>query len=207
MLSDFELLKNYKKLSREFFLRPVLVVAKNLLGKLFVKVEQNEILAGMITEVEAYDGKLDEAAHSFKGKTERNKHMFLPGGFSYVYFTYGVHHCLNVVTGRENYGAAVLIRSMEPISGIKTFSMRRFKKDYLSEKEFTNLLNGPGKICQAFNLTKFNSGKDLLGDEMFILDYKKINPRKIGVSKRIGISKSVDLPWRFFITDSKFLSR
>lgn len=207
MNSDFALLYNLNKLERKFYLRPVLTVAKNLIGKIFVKVEKNKILSGMITEVEAYDQKLDEASHSFNGETKRNQHMFYEGGVTYIYFTYGVHHCLNVVTGKKGYGAAVLIRSMQPISGISTFSLRRFGKKNISEKEFRNLLNGPGKICQAFNLTTKHSGKDLIADELFILDYKKINKNIIGISKRIGISKSVDLPWRFYISNSEFLSR
>jgi DNA-3-methyladenine glycosylase len=207
MSSDFELLQNHKKLTREFYLRPTLTVAKNLLGKIFVKIESDQILSAIITEVEAYDGLNDEASHSFKGETNRNKDMFKIGGHSYIYFTYGVHHCLNVVVGRKNFGAAVLIRSMEPISGIKTFAERRFGKTDIIGREYLNLLNGPGKICQAFNLTRKDSGKDLIKDEMFILDNKKINRNMISVSKRIGISKSVDLLWRFFIFSSKFLSR
>lgn len=207
MLSDFELLQNHRKLNRKFYLRPVIEVAKNLLGKIFVKVEKDNLLAGMIVEVEAYDGISDEASHSFKGLTERNKHMFSEGGFTYVYLTYGVHHCLNVVADKKDYGAAVLIRSMEPIIGISTFSVRRFGKEKLNEKDFSNLLNGPGKICQAFNLTRDDSGKDLLQDELFILDNKKINKKLINSSARIGISKSVGLPWRFYIANNKFLSR
>jgi DNA-3-methyladenine glycosylase len=207
MPSDFDLLQNHKKLNREFYFRPVVEVAKNLLGKLFVKVEKEKVLAGMIVEVEAYDGIKDEASHSFKGLTKRNKHMFFEGGFTYVYLTYGVHNCFNVVAGEKDFGAAVLIRSMEPIIGIETFSVRRFGKRKLDEKEFQNLLNGPGKICQAFNLTRDDSGKDLLQDELFILDYKKINKKLIESSERIGISKSVDLPWRFYLSNSKFLSR
>jgi DNA-3-methyladenine glycosylase len=204
---DFDLLQNHKKLNRKFYLHPVVEVAQKLLGKLFVKLEKDALLAGMITEVEAYDGINDEASHSFNGETKRNKHMFFEGGFTYVYLSYGVHHCLNVVTGPKDYGAAILIRAMEPVSGIQTFSLRRFGKTTLNEKEFQNLLNGPGKISQAFNLTKNDSGKDLLKDELFILGYKKINEKLIESSGRIGISKSVDLPWRFYISNSKFLSR
>ncbi len=204
---DFDLLQNQKKLEREFYLNSVVQVARNLLGKIFVKSEGKNILAGMITEVEAYDGLKDEASHSFRGLSQRNKDMFNEGGFTYVYLSYGVHYCLNVVTGEKGYGSAVLIRSMEPILGIPTFSFRRFKKRKLSEKNFINLLNGPGKICQAFKLTKRDSGKDLLGNELFILDYKKIEDHSVNSSPRVGISKSTDLLWRFYISDSKFLSR
>lgn len=207
MSFDKDLLFNLKKLEREFYLKPVVKVARNLLGKIFVKLERNTVLAGMITEVEAYDGKSDQASHSYKGLNRRNQHMFYLGGHTYVYFTYGVHYCLNVVACQEGYGAAVLIRAMEPLLGVEKFSYRRFNKRKLSEKEFQNLLNGPGKICQAFNLTTKQSGKDLLGNEMFILDYKNLSNKKIGCSQRIGISKSKELMWRFYIIDSKFLSK
>lgn len=207
MSSNFDFLQNHKKLDREFYLRPVVEVAKGLLGKMFVKVEKDEILAGMIVEVEAYDGIKDEASHSFRGKTKRNQHMFFEGGFTYIYLTYGIHNCLNVVACEKDFGAAVLIRSMEPIIGIETFSERRFGKRKLVEKDFQNLLNGPGKICQAFSLSRDDSGKDLLQNELFILDYKTIDKKLIKSSPRIGISKSVDLPWRFYISNSKFLSR
>lgn len=207
MPSDFASLQNHKKLNREFYLRPVVEVAKDLLGKVFVKLEKQEVLAGIITEVEAYNYVNDEASHSFRGETQRNKHMFYEGGFTYVYLIYGIHNCLNVVTGEKGYGSAVLIRSMKPILGIPIFFERRFNKRKFDEKDFNNLLNGPGKICQAFNLTRNDSGKDLLQDELFILDYKKISKKLIKSSKRIGISKSVDLQWRFYISNSKFLSR
>jgi len=200
-------LRNFHKLNKEFYLRDVCLVAMDLLGKLFVKFENNTILSGMITEVEAYDGKFDLASHSNSGMTKRNKDMFSEGGITYVYLTYGIHHCLNVVTGDKGYGAAVLIRSMEPIDGISIFAKRRFNKKNINEYEFNNLLNGPGKICQAFNLNRNDSGKDLMSKELFICNYKSLDKNHIATSKRIGISKSIDLPWRFYISNSKFLSR
>jgi DNA-3-methyladenine glycosylase len=196
-----------KKLPREFYTRPVLKVAKELLGKILIKIERNEILAGKIVEVEAYDGNIDEASHSFRGKTKRNEVMFREGGYFYVYFTYGVHHCCNVVTGKEGHGAAVLIRAVEPLTGINTMAMRRFSKRKITEKELVNLTNGPGKICQAFAFDRTHSGLDLTGNNVFIIDAPSLKKSEIGISKRIGISKSTELPWRFFIKGSKFLSR
>ncbi|MBI5660604.1 MAG: DNA-3-methyladenine glycosylase [Ignavibacterium album] len=196
-----------KKLPREFYTRPVLKVAKELLGKILIKIERNKILAGKIVEVEAYDGNIDEASHSFRGKTKRNEVMFREGGYFYVYFTYGVHHCCNVVTGKEGHGAAVLIRAVEPLTGINTMAMRRFSKRKITDKELVNLTNGPGKICQAFAFDRTHSGLDLTGNNVFIIDAPSLKKSEIGISKRIGISKSTELPWRFFIKGSKFLSR
>lgn len=196
-----------KKIPREFYTRPVLKVAKELLGKILIKIERNKILAGKIVEVEAYDGNIDEASHSFRGKTKRNEVMFRKGGYFYVYFTYGVHHCCNVVTGKEGHGAAVLIRAVEPLTGINTMAMRRFSKRKITEKELVNLTNGPGKICQAFAFDRTHSGLDLTGNNVFIIDAPSLKKSEIGISKRIGISKSTELPWRFFIKGSKFLSR
>lgn len=195
------------KLERDFYCRNLLVVAKELLGKILVKKNGRQILAGKIVEVEAYDGATDEAAHSFRGITPRNKIMFGSGGYLYVYITYGTHHCCNVVTGIRGKGTAVLIRAVEPVYGIKKMMLNRFDRTNLTEKEIYNLTSGPGKICQAFGLDRGHSGIDLTGKKIFLLDQPKIKKSLIGISKRIGISKSVNLPWRFFIKDNPFLSR
>lgn len=195
------------KLPRKFYTRDVLTVAKELIGKVLVKKEKNEILAGRIIEVEAYDGKVDRAAHTFIGKTRRNEVMFREGGYLYVYFSYGVHYCCNVVTGKENHGTAILIRAIEPIQGISTMIKRRFGRELKNEKEIYNLTSGPGKVCKAFGINKEHYGIDLTQDKIFLLDAPKLKSNKIGVSKRIGISKSVDLPWRFFEKGNPYLSR
>jgi DNA-3-methyladenine glycosylase len=122
-----------RKLPRDFYTRDVLRVARELPGKVFVKKRVDTILAGKIVEVEAYSGAADEAAHSFGGVTARNQVMFREGGILYVYFTYGMHYCCNVVTGREGEGNAVLLRAMEPLEGIETMMRNRFgesKKDF-----------------------------------------------------------------------------
>ena len=195
-----------KKLKKSFYRREVVVVARELLGKVLVKSNGKEILAGKIVEVEAYHGDIDEAAHSYGGITKRNEIMFEAGGYLYVYFTYGAHHCCNVVTGKKGQGTAVLIRAVEPVAGIDSMIRNRFGRKLKNEKEIFNLTSGPGKVCQAFKLDRSHSGTDLTGDKIFILDGEKIKSRDIGISKRIGITRSLDLLWRFFIKDNPYLS-
>ncbi|HSL89945.1 MAG TPA: DNA-3-methyladenine glycosylase [Ignavibacteriaceae bacterium] len=199
--------ENFTILTKKFYSRPVLKVARDLLGKILVKVESDKLLTGRIVEVEAYDGNSDQAAHSFNDRTERNEVMFREGGYFYVYFTYGVHHCCNVVTGRKDHGTAVLIRAIEPIDGIETMAKRRFGKKKLSDKEIINLTNGPGKICQAFGFTRKDSGADLTGNKIFLIDQPKLKKSKTGISERIGITKSKELKWRFFEIGNPYLSR
>lgn len=199
--------ENFTILPKKFYYRAVLTVARDLLGKLLVKTEGDKLLTGRIIEVEAYDGKIDRAAHSFIGKTKRNEVMFREGGFFYVYFTYGVHHCCNVVTGRKGHGAAVLIRAVEPVDGIEIMAKRRFGKQKLTKKELINLTNGPGKICQAFDFTRRHSGIDLTSSEIFLVDRPRLTRTIIGNSERIGITKSKELKWRFFEIGNPYLSR
>lgn len=198
--------KPYQKLNRNFYSKDVLFVARNLLGKTLVRKIKNSLLSGKIVEVEAYDGNVDEASHSFKGMTKRNEVMFGPHGFLYVYFTYGMYHCCNVVTGNGT-GKAVLIRALEPTDGINQMELFRYGKSDISNKEFVNLTNGPGKICKALNITKEENGIDLLDDSVYILDNTKIPDEDIIISKRIGITKSTELPWRFYIKDNRFVSK
>jgi len=221
-------LKRSTKLKREFYTRPLITIAKELLGKILVKTENTPItarpqtsnnlipaqsqisqtfLAGKIVEVEAYDGSVDQAAHTFIGRTKRNEIMFRQGGYLYVYFTYGVHFCSNVVTGKEGQGTAVLIRALEPVFGIEKLIINRFGRDLKNEKEKLNLTSGPGKVCSALSITKEHYGTDLTKDEIFILDRPVINKKDIAAGKRVGISKSIDLPWRFYIQGNAYVSR
>jgi DNA-3-methyladenine glycosylase len=196
------------KLNHSFYKRDVLTVARDLLGKILVKEHNGRLLKGKIVEVEAYDGRTDEAAHTFIGKTKRNEIMFGEGGFFYVYFTYGVHFCCNVVTGTEGTGTAVLIRGIEPLEGIEQMILNRYgslkPKD---KKELYNLTSGPGKICQAFDINRKEYGLDLTGDSVYILDADNIPEDKVVITRRIGIKKSAELPWRFYIKDNPFVSR
>ncbi|MCL5028132.1 MAG: DNA-3-methyladenine glycosylase [Bacteroidetes bacterium] len=196
-----------KKLDRQFYTRDLLTVAYELLGKHLVKKEKGKILSGRIIEVEAYDGSIDEAAHTFIGKTKRNEIMFNIGGYLYVYFTYGNHYCCNVVTGEEGKGTAILIRAIEPLEGISTMIKNRFNRDLLNEKEKFNLTSGPGKVCQALSINKSHYGIDLTGDEIYLIDQPLIDKQNVVITKRIGIKKSVDLPWRFYIKDNPYVSK
>lgn len=185
--------------NRSFYTKNVVTLAKNLLGTYFVKEDGDDIIAGIITEVEAYDQFSDEASHSFKGKTQRNEVMFCSGGYLYVYFIYGNYFCCNVVADKIEHGAAVLIRSVKPVLGIDIMSVRRFGKVNLTEKEFRNLTNGPAKICMAYSIDKKENGKDLLHSNIYIAKGSPINKQSINVSERIGISKAINHKWRFFL--------
>ena len=198
---------NKTRVNKNFYKRELLTVAKELLGKVLVKKDENKILAGRIVEVEAYNGETDEAAHTYNGKTKRNEVMFDEGGLLYVYFTYGAHYCCNVVTGVEGKGTAVLIRAVQPIAGIETMIQNRFKRKLLNDKEIFNLTSGPGKVCSAFDINKNHSGIDLTGDKIYLVKSKLKEHEQIGVSRRIGITRSVDLPWRYFIKGNPYLSK
>lgn len=196
-----------KKINKNFYKRELLLVAEELLGKILVKKEGNKLLAGRIVEVEAYDGDTDRAAHSFGGMTKRNEVMFNEGGLLYVYMSYGVHYCCNVVTGIKGKGTAVLIRAVEPVEGIKKMIENRFGRTLNNEREIYNLTNGPGKVCKAFDINIHDSGTELTGGKIYILDGMLKDNELIGISKRIGITKSRELPWRYFIKDNPYLSR
>mgnify|MGYP001073619589 CR=1 FL=1 len=197
----------YQVLPRKFYIRPVLTVAKDLLGKVLIRQTDKIFFAGRIVEVEAYDGNIDEAAHTFKGKTKRNEVMFNEGGYLYVYFTYGAHYCCNVVTGKKDHGSAVLIRALEPLDGIDEMIKNRFGRKLKNDKEIVNLTSGPGKVCKAFDINREHSGLDLTSSQVFIIDQPKVEKNRVGISKRIGITKSVNLPWRFFEIGNPYLSR
>jgi len=194
------------KLDQTFYLKDVLVVARELLGKTFIRKIDQQTLAGTIVEVEAYDPE-DEASHSFNGRSERNRVMFESGGLLYVYFIYGVHYCCNIVTGKADHGAAVLIRAIEPLINFDLLAQNRFNKTVLSDKEKINLTNGPAKICQAFKIGRADNGTNLNGNDIYILDAPKLKKNQIVQTTRIGISKSKELPWRFYIKDNIFVSQ
>ena len=196
-----------KKLSKTFYKKDVLSIARALPGKTLVKKEGRKIISGRIVEVEAYDGSIDQAAHTYGGVTKRNEVMFNEGGYLYVYLSYGMHFCCNVVTGVKGKGTAVLIRAVEPVDGIDIMGKNRFGKKILTENEKHNLTSGPGKVCKAFGIERKHSGIDLTGENIFILNTNLKENEKIISSKRIGITKSVDLPWRYYIKDNPYLSR
>ena len=191
-----------KKLPRSFYTRPTLLVAKDLLGKTLVRKIGKTRLAGKIVEVEAYLGSRDPASHTYRGKTKRNEVMFRKGGHLYVYFTYGMHFCANVVTGKEGIGEAVLIRAVEPLEGIE--SMRRNRGTGVSDK---NLTNGPAKLCEAFRIRRTENGTDLLGKKIFLTMSAPVRRSSIGSSSRIGIVKGTEHRWRFFIKENEWVSK
>ena len=202
------IIQHTNKLLNNFYTRDVLNVAKDLLGKTFCKINNDgNLLAGRIVEVEAYNKNGDETAHSFRGKTPRNKVMFMGGGHLYIYFIYGMYYCANIVTGNENSGCAVLIRGIEPLDGIDLMSINRFKRSELSKREIINLTNGPGKICSAFGFTKKHDGTDLCGNNIFICNAPEIAANNIVETTRIGIKKSAELTWRFYIKENPFVSK
>jgi DNA-3-methyladenine glycosylase len=189
-----------KKLPKDFYTRSCIKVAKELLGKILVKTCCNKVLSGIIVETEAYPGKNDPASHSFIGKTKRNEVMFSEGGKGYVYFTYGNHFCFNVVTGKENTGSAVLVRSIEPLEGIGIFKKNRKTDD------INNLTNGPGKVCQAFGIGRNDNGVNLTGDYIFIKENPVKKKFRIANSARIGITRNREKLWRFYIEGNPFVS-
>ncbi len=195
------------KLKRAFYTKDVLTVANELLGKVLVKNYGGKTYSGRIVEVEAYDGRTDQAAHTYVGKTKRNEIMFNEGGYLYVYLIYGVHYCCNVVTGTACTGTAILIRAVEPLEGVNRMINNRFGKKKLGGKELYQLTNGPGKLCKSFGINKNHSGVDLTNGIIYLEDSMLKKNEEIGVSRRIGITKSAHLPWRFFIKNNPYLSR
>ena len=197
-----------KKLNRDFYTKDTLGIARELLGKIFVKKYGDLTIAGKIVETEAYIGACDESAHSFNGRTNRNKVMFYKGGYLYVYLIYGIHYCLNVVTGIAGEGNAVLIRALEPLHGIELMLKNRYSVQQLNTKKILNLTNGPAKICKSFSITTKQNGSDLLKSEISIHEELHFSGKpEIKTSQRIGIKKSVDLPWRFYLKGNRFVSK
>jgi DNA-3-methyladenine glycosylase len=197
-----------EKLTADFYRRDALTVARELLGKIFVRRTGGKTLSGKIVEVEAYKGSIDEAAHTFRGKTKRNEIMFEEGGLLYVYFTYGAHFCCNVVAGRKDEGDAALLRAIEPIEGVDVMAANRgFDSAEISDKILKNLTSGPGKICQALNIIREDNGTNLLGDEIFLLNAAAVKDKDVVVCKRVGITRSVDFPWRFYIKNNPYVSK
>ncbi|MCU1392717.1 MAG: putative 3-methyladenine glycosylase [Ilumatobacteraceae bacterium] len=174
-----------RRLPRRVLERDADVVAPTLLNKLLVAGP----CVGRITEVEAYTSD-DPASHTFRGRTNRNAVMYGPPGHLYVYFTYGMHHCANIVTGRPGDGQAVLLRAVEPLAGLDEMIARRGRTH--------NLADGPGKLCQAFALDLADNGADLcLGGPISLFDDGVPPPRDPEITPRIGIRHGADTLWRW----------
>lgn len=198
-----------KKLPRTFYSRSAPHVAKDLLGKILVRRIGQTTLSGKIVEVEAYLGKKDPASHAYRGKTRRNEVMFGEGGHLYVYFTYGMHFCANVVTGKKDVGEAVLIRAIEPLHGIEQMKRKRGFTDVRhlqGVRHLNTLTNGPAKLCEALGIKKEENGTDLRGDKIFLIGGE--SPKSaIGTSTRIGITRGKEKKWRFFLKGNEWVSR
>jgi DNA-3-methyladenine glycosylase len=203
-----------RKLPRSFYLRPTLQVAKDLLGMVMVRRWHTGALAGRIVETEGYLGEKDPASHAYRGMTTRNEVMFGIGGHLYVYFTYGMHFCCNVVTEEEGIGHAVLIRALEPLEGMRVMAKNRNlfgpgKQDSLASRStLLQLCSGPGKLCQALGIARNENGVDLCGSTIWIAEdlTRKARPA-IAASTRVGISGGASHEWRFYIKDNQFVSR
>jgi DNA-3-methyladenine glycosylase len=185
-------------LDREFYRRDPRAVAPDLLGKVVVAGERR----ARIVEVEAYCGPEDPAAHSYRGQTARNATMFGPPGHLYVYFSYGMHWCCNPVCGDDGEGLAVLLRALEPLEGLEAM---RAARGGVKDRD---LCRGPARLCQALGITRELDGADLVtGDRgLRIDDDGTPPPAEPAVGPRVGITRAADLPWRFWVPDSPWVS-
>jgi DNA-3-methyladenine glycosylase len=195
-----------KKLSPDFYLQDTISVARGLLGCVLWRKIGRTLLAARIVETEAYLGANDPASHARRGlRSERNASMYLHGGHAYVYFTYGMHWCLNVVTQEADTAEAVLLRAVEPVKGADTMRRNRpkAKRDY-------DLTNGPGKICMAMNIDRKLDGERLDGDSLYITEREvEVADQDIVVTPRVGIEGSGDAaawPLRFFLRGNRYVS-
>lgn len=188
------------RLALHFFKRSAPLVARDLLGKIISHQTKEGKLSGMIVETEAY-GENDPASHAFCGPTPRNRVMFGPAGRTYVYFTYGKHHCFNVTTDPTGKAGAVLIRAAVPLKGIKIMQKKR------RTKELLNLTSGPAKFAQAFGFNRQHNNLSVLGPKIIIVD----NPGqsfKISRTTRIGVRPEKNpRRWRFYIKENPFISK
>ena len=175
-------------------------VAPQLLGCLLEREINGQKLIGRIVEVEAYD-ETDASSHSYKGRTARTEVMFGPSGFLYVYFTYGMHYCCNIITGPTGYGSAVLIRAIEPIKGEELMESKR------NGQTGVNLSNGPAKLCQALSIDKNLNGHNLASSPLKLIVPATRGVDQIVQTTRIGITKAKDLQWRFYIAKNPYVSR
>lgn len=193
------------KLPRDFYLQDTVTVARELLGCTLWRKRGRELLAARLVETEAYLGANDMASHARRGlRSARNESMYLEGGHAYVYFTYGMHWCLNVVTQESDIAEAVLLRAAEPLKGIDSMRTRRPKA-----KRDIDLTNGPGKLCAALEVDKRLDGEPLDGERLYITE-RDIETGEIGISPRIGVEGAVEAahwPLRFFIRGNPYVSR
>lgn len=194
-------------LPRDFYARPTGTVARELLGCRLVRHLNGERLSGVIVEAEAYIGENDLACHAKAGKTQRTAVMYGLAGFSYVYFTYGMHWMLNVVTEEQDFPAAVLLRAIEPVEGIRV--MQRFR----GGKDLKLIGKGPACLTQALGITRTENGLDLCtrDSSLWIEQGEAIPKRRVAVSPRVGLGKTpepwLSKPWRYSVAGNPFVSK
>ena len=190
-----------RPLPRAFYATGPRRLARALLGRVLVHDDPAfGRIAGRIVETEAYSGADDPASHAFRGETARNRVMFGRPGHAYVYFTYGMHHCVNVVCGRERQAMAVLIRALEPLAGLAAMAELR------GTTEVRRLARGPGALARALCLSRAHDGADLTLGPLWIADLPPVRAGGIASGPRIGIRLAADRPWRYWIAGSPFVS-
>lgn len=192
------------KITRDFYMRDAVTVAKELLGLTLVHETEEGITKGIIVETEAYMGPKDAAAHSYKSSPSgRTNVQYQEGGHAYIYLIYGMYYCMNIVTNQVDIPECVLLRALEPIEGLDLMKKRRRTEKIL------NLCSGPGKLCQAMGIDKNNYGMDLCGDRLYLESNNIYKNIEIVPSRRINIDyagEARDYLWRFTIKDSKYVS-
>ena len=192
-------------MNHSFFRQDTVELARKLLGSMLLHRTIEGVAAGMIVETEAYVGAIDKACHAWQNRSERTEIMYHDGGYAYVYFIYGMHHCFNVVTGPEGEGNAVLIRALEPVVGLELMRKRR------QTNQLHNLCSGPGKVCQALGITKNEYGLDLCdpASPLRLKKYRYIPDEQTAASPRINVAYAEEAaawPWRFYVKDNAYVS-
>jgi DNA-3-methyladenine glycosylase len=186
--------------------RDTVSLARSLLGARLVSVSRGALTSGMIVEVEAYLGSDDPACHAARGKTPRNEVMFTAGGHCYVYLIYGMYLCMNVVAHPEGVGTGVLLRAVEPLEGVPVMQRRR-SAGRTNRIDLRDLARGPGRLCQALGISRSHGREHFAtSSRLWIEPHREVSAREIGTSGRIGISDGAELPLRFYIKDSPWVS-
>ena len=192
-------------MKHSFFRQDTVELARRLLGTLLVHRTREGVAAGMIVETEAYVGAIDKACHAWQNRSQRTEVMYQDGGYAYMYLIYGMHHCFNVVTGPQGEGNAVLVRALEPVTGIDLMRKRR------QTNQLSNLCSGPGKVCQALGITRHENGSDLCDSAgpLRLVRFRSIPANGIASSPRINVSYAEEAaawPWRFYVKDNPYVS-
>jgi DNA-3-methyladenine glycosylase len=195
-----------RRLGRSFYADGSVKVAIQLLNKVFARRDESGkvVVSGRIVEVEAYRGASDPASHAYRGQTERNAVMFGPPGRLYVYFTYGMHWCANVVCAKEGVPEAVLLRALSPVAGIEAIRVARGPGT--ADRD---LLSGPARLCQGLGIDRADDGADLITADrgLVLIDDGVRPPEKPGISGRVGIRVGTEFPWRFWVPGDPNVSK